>query len=424
MSLPPQTNVPTFFQYLGIPTSWLHKRPKLPSRNWLIFLSFTFSTCGLYTYDRRKCKEIRQSYINKVQHLSEEPLSSTAFSRKVTPILVAAAVDYDIVKGKRHGSLAELIAEKTKSDRRINLDLDPPPVSEALGIPGHSREEERKRFLEGGIIIIGRHTFKEFMNGLKRGWTEPLDIVDKEASLSTELENDGVFDDDDDLGFSSEDSKQNRSALLLPPTSIYHSPPSLKTTTTGPLDPRLKEIPDQIPPYPPILLVHFRNLVGFKYIPLMIWEFFNRRRDVQRGAEAAYRLITGSTRPLRGPSEADGEQTSPESDLSFDIDVENFYKSTSLPSDIEKARKSYYETLRQKIKTARELAHHEREPTKDERNFPPPTEVELRAQRIEKELKWRSDVAGWQIINPDSPVDWDPRFTETLSVYNEYVSEK
>lgn len=83
-SQPPQSGIKTVLQYTGIPPSWLDKRPKLPSRNWLIFLSLTSSIAGYYFYDRRECKKIRQEYVDKVQHLSKLPLHSMDFPRKVT----------------------------------------------------------------------------------------------------------------------------------------------------------------------------------------------------------------------------------------------------------------------------------------------------------------------------------------------------
>lgn len=70
-------------KYTGIPASWLSKRPKLPSRNWLIFLSFTSSVIGFYVYDRQQCKRIRQSYIDKVKDLAEQPLAALDKPRKV-----------------------------------------------------------------------------------------------------------------------------------------------------------------------------------------------------------------------------------------------------------------------------------------------------------------------------------------------------
>ncbi len=81
---PPQSGIKTVLQYTGIPPSWLDKRPKLPSRNWLIFLSVTSAITGYYLYDRKQCKEIRQEYVEKVKHLSKVQLPSMALPRKVT----------------------------------------------------------------------------------------------------------------------------------------------------------------------------------------------------------------------------------------------------------------------------------------------------------------------------------------------------
>ena len=80
----PQSGIKTVLQYTGIPPSWLDKRPGLPSRNWLIFLSLTSAVTGYYLYDRRQCKQIRAEYAAKVQHLAQEPLHSMGFPRKVT----------------------------------------------------------------------------------------------------------------------------------------------------------------------------------------------------------------------------------------------------------------------------------------------------------------------------------------------------
>ena len=337
-----------------------------------------------------------------------------------------------MINGKRHGSLADIVSDQIKSRRRAELGLDPPPPTNVMHLPFNEPAERRKRELEGGIIIVGRHTFKEFMHGLKRGWSEPPYKVDKEDLLARELEFDGVFDEVDigdanaalleDLASSDAPSPPKPtkgSPFYFPPQLNAPPKPSSSRPEPATVNPMLETPPSSIPTYPPILLVPFTNLIGFTLIPRMIWDFFNQRHKVREGADAAYRLITCSPRPISAPSSSDkhleGIETS--SDLSFDLQVESSYRSTSLPSDIEKSRKSYYEALQAKIITARQLARGEREPTKDERNYPPPTEVELRAERIMKELRWRGDLSGWKIISPTTPVAWDPRFASALSVY-------
>jgi mitochondrial import inner membrane translocase subunit TIM54 len=336
-----------------------------------------------------------------------------------------------MINGKRHGGLADIVVDEIKSRRRIELGLDPPRPTTVIPLPGQQPADRRNRELEGGIIIVGRHTFKEFMHGLKRGWSEPPYKVDKEELLSRELEFDGVFDEVDTVGANSAMDQSSADPDPFPKTiqrSPFYFPPQLKAPPkTSPsisdpatVNPQIDIPPSTIPTYPPILLVPFTNLVGFSLIPRMIWDFFNQRHKVREGADAAYRLVTSSPRLIRGPSSYDEHvETLASSDLSFDLQVESLYRSTSLPSDIEKSRKSYYEALRSKLVTARQLARGEREPTKDERNYPPPTEVELRTERMTKELRWKGDLSGLEIISPATPVAWDSRFETALSVYPE-----
>ncbi|OSX65593.1 hypothetical protein POSPLADRAFT_1065302 [Postia placenta MAD-698-R-SB12] len=476
---PRLTGVKAALQYTGIPPSWLDKRPKLPSRNWLIFIGVTSTLTGYYLYDRQQCKRIRQEYVDKVKHFAEIPLHSMDYPRKVTvygtkwpgdedsdrsmlffrkyvkPVLVAAAVDYEMIKGKRHGDLARRIAEDIKKRRRIELGLEPPPVMPVV-LPNTSAEDKRRRELEGGVVIVGRLTFKEFMAGLKRGWTEGLQTVDREEELAKEFELDGRFDepepDVDPIQSSPDlDGEPIPTPSRLPPSKSFSAftPPHLRGSSSSALPTSGSSIPagmdtppTAIPPQPPILFVHFVNHIGLTHIPLMIWEFFNERRKVREGAEAAYRLIMGHVRPfVSPPSEGASESfdadptTSPPrphmsepsiSDLDFGKDAEVWYKKStvrSFRSDIEKARSGYYASLPAKLETARALARRTRELTKEEVNYPPPTEVELRSERMKKELRWRADEEGWDIVSPDSPVAWDQRFADALRVFTDPVAE-
>lgn len=78
------SGIRTALKYTGIPASWLDKRPKLPSRNWLIFIGVTSSITGYYFYDRQQCKRIRQDYVGRVKGLAELPSSPLDKPRKVT----------------------------------------------------------------------------------------------------------------------------------------------------------------------------------------------------------------------------------------------------------------------------------------------------------------------------------------------------
>ncbi|GLB34811.1 putative inner membrane protein import complex subunit Tim54 [Lyophyllum shimeji] len=409
----PPSGFRTALRYTGIPTSWLDKRPRLPSRNWLIFLSVTSTLTGYYIYDRRQCKRIKQRYIDLVKDRAEEPVDPLAWPRKVTvygakwpgdedydqaikyfrkyvkPILVAAAVDFEMIPGKRHGDIAERVAEDIRKRRRLELGLDPiPEVAKALPTYKSPAEVAQHR-LQGGIVIVGRPTLKEFMAGLKKGWTEGLANVDQEELLARELESDGHFDEPEEGGDDSEahyDKKSNTpfnaaNSPVFSPLQMRPPPSQPKSPKPDSLADSMSAPPASIPPVPPLLLVSFINHIGFTQIPIMIWEWFNQRHKVRAGSEAGYRLVMAHTRPMNAPAEqpetmfADitiPDARSDKGDLDFDKEAESWYKKSlaKIPEDIEKARNKYYEELPAKLATARALARGTREPTKEEVNNP------------------------------------------------------
>jgi len=199
--------------------------------------------------------------------------------------------------------------------------------------------------------------------------------------------------------------------------------------------------PATVPPQPPLLLVPFVNYVGLRFIPHMILGFFNERHKTQIGCEAAYALVISGTRELEGPSSAlefddqpgEGLEISSEEenqsskvtqsrpqggDLDFDLSLESVIAPHSPLPGIASSRKSYYKTLPERLAIARQLARGDREPTKEEAKNPPPSEVELRAERLSKELRWRGEERGWRIVGPGSGVSWDERFRGVLKMFD------
>lgn len=99
---PPTGGVHAALRFTGIPVSWLSKRPKLPSRNWLIFIGVTSSLVGLYAFDRKKCRDIRESYVKRVEHLAQEPMGSKDMPRKVKVFSCKWPGDEDFKRGQRY----------------------------------------------------------------------------------------------------------------------------------------------------------------------------------------------------------------------------------------------------------------------------------------------------------------------------------
>lgn len=352
--------------------------------------------------------------------------------------MVAAAVDYELKNGNQHGALARLIADNIRDRRRIELGIDPAPEERPPPGPPRPDGDKRIREMAGGVVVIGRHTLKEYMEGMRRGWTRSLVKLDGDEVVAKELENDGHFDEPaPPEGDSPETAPKPSPPPPVPKSSIVFSPMQLKmppppkppTTPEQPvIPPHLDVPPVQIPEQPPLTLVPYTSLLGFKNIPLMIYGYFNRRKDVRIGAEAAYRVIVNQTRPFSEPP-SDSALMDPDlpkhdsnasalGDLAFDLSSESHYRSnyTETPETIAKARKSYYGALPKKLETARALARKEREPTKDEVKFPPPTEVLLRAERLKKEKKWRDELDGFEILNRQKGVSWDNGMRGALTV--------
>lgn len=323
------------------------------------------------------------------------------------PILVAAAVDYDIHNGNRYGALSKDIANQIIARRRVAAGIDPEPTSH-IPIPGQLTPAQKlAREAEAGIVIVGRHTFKEFLHGMKDGWSASLERVDEEEELSQSLALDGVFDEPED---EETDPAHGQTTRLAPPAvpqlmpHLLLQPPKPRKAT---IPPHLDVTPTTIPAPAPLLLVPFSNILGFRNIPFMLIDLFNERKRVLAGSEAAYNLVMGHSRPFT------------KDDIDFNIEQEDEYLKAfnEIPDEISNTRRKYYDELAKKIITARELARGTRPPTKEESNFPPPTEVELRAERMQKEKRWRQNLRGWSILHTGSPPAWDPRFENLFRVY-------
>lgn len=200
-----------------------------------------------------------------------------------------------------------------------------------------------------------------------------------------------------------------------------------------------------VPPQPALLLVPFDHPIGMKWWPLKLLHFFNHRARVRAGGEAAIALICNETESLIPPrngfaeginpylgdggledesmvqdapaeTRMAGETGSPHLDFGLDTEPHTYRGYASLPATLLSARRDYLASLPPKLATARQLARGEREPTKDEGKYPPPTEVELRAERVKKERKWREDRQGWEVVRKGSGVVWDERMEGALTV--------
>ncbi|KWU46355.1 hypothetical protein RHOSPDRAFT_15058 [Rhodotorula sp. JG-1b] len=209
--------------------------------------------------------------------------------------------------------------------------------------------------------------------------------------------------------------------------------------------------PSEIPPQPPLLLVPFSYPFGIRTWAGKLAHFWNHRADAKLGGEYALSLVLSQTRPFDPPRNRDpatgqvaglidddfvatirrGDEhlstmedgvPTGSKDLDFLFETEerpeHFKKAyRTLPKGHEYYRRTYYkDELPPKLKTARELARGEREPTKAEVNYPPKIESELRKERLDKELRWRRELEGWAIQRAGSGISWRDGWEDKLSV--------
>jgi len=299
-----------------------------------------------------------------------------------------------------------------------------------------------QRELEGGVVLVGRASLKEYMEGLRRGWLMGVGEWDWEKEVEGKLVGDGVFEkpkEELEKSFPpDEENIQHDSAI--PPISSNPAPPVsafsfLSRPPPPPLPPQpipstppsipshLHIPPHPLPPHPPILLLPFTNHLGFKQFPYMIYDFFTERYRVQSGSDAAISLILGPTRPFTNSTTitSDNNDNNNNNDLDFDRHSEQWYTKSfaDLPNRINTARKDYYSALEPRLESARALDNGEREMTDAEKKSSRPvlTEIDLREERRKKELRWFGNEAGYEIVRKEKEVAWDDSFEGWLRVF-------
>lgn len=316
---------------LGLPNF----RFRLPSRNWMIFWTVVGSFTAAVIYDRRQKRHVQQKWSDLVAHLSKEPLPVNQSRRTLTvflaappgdglraareyfidyvkPILVSAALDYEVIEGRREGDIRAGLAEKIRKQRRQAG--EPSSVKEEDGKDSVIADLRRQKGIQEepgprGDIVIGRHTWKEYIRGLHEGWLGPLDppppppttneAQDSAASASESQaekkpkENQGENKDQEERKEENKEDKKKEEKKedekSKGPTPAYITPAEYASRGLP------RSIPDVFESSAPI---PFPHLLGFLNTPIRIYRFINKRYladDV--GREVAAVVLASASRP-------------------------------------------------------------------------------------------------------------------------------
>ncbi|KAI9778929.1 MAG: mitochondrial import inner membrane translocase subunit tim54 [Candelina submexicana] len=331
-SAPPKGN--PAFRMMGLPNF----RFKLPSRNWLIFLSVTGSFTSLLLYDRYQKKLAQRKWCTLVSHLALEPLPTTSMPRKLTvylaappgdslssareyfteyvkPILVSAALDWDVVEGRREGEVRAGLAERVRKLRRrrgknteTDLGEDVEFLMEQTRLKAGVKEDEGVK----GDIVIGRHTWKEYMRGLHEGWLGPIDpppspvspaSVDGSSSpeslpspISESLPPSDVAQSQDDAHLSNDASPTESPAFEAPTQPTKPPKPLQQTPFISTSNYSSATLPPTLPPtFDPSTPLPFPHILGFFNTPIRIYRFLTRRHLANAvGRDTAAVVLAGS----------------------------------------------------------------------------------------------------------------------------------
>ncbi|KAL9048718.1 MAG: hypothetical protein Q9162_007579 [Coniocarpon cinnabarinum] len=315
-------------QDVGLP-NW---RPRLPSRNWLIFITVVGSWTGALLWDRRQQKIQQAKWCTLVSHLGNDTLPTNKLQRRLTvylesppgdglrsarehfvdyvkPVLSAASMDYEVVEGRRQGDIRVQLAGKIRRKRRKAGEHGVTPEEEEQDLEAALERNRAKTGVEewdgiGGDLVIGRHAWKEYVRGLHEGWLGPLDAPAKEQPSQNAVESelsfgqgreeqqpinsddgttrtsnsvasvDSVADIGSDDASPTAPKEEEKKEPEPPPKPLV--PPPFNTPLSYATSPIARSTPVELTPSTPIAFPH---LLGFLKTPIRMWRFINRRYD-------------------------------------------------------------------------------------------------------------------------------------------------
>lgn len=314
---------------LGIP----NLPNKLPSRNWMIFWTISASITAAIIYDRREKRRNIAKWRHAVEHLAAEPISDKLgleqprkltiylsappgdglrvaqdhYTEYVKPVLAASGLDWEFVQGRREGDVRAVVAERMRKVRRgwenqEEQDPDREPTKDEL-IEMYRQQRGIKDY-EGvrGDVVIGRHTWKEYLRGLHEGWLGPLTAPPEPAPLPptpapAAAEGSASSEDKPAEGKPAEEKKEEEAPKPKRPPQ----PKPYNTTSDYPSETLHPLTPQELTPAVPIREPH---ILGFLNTPTRMVRFFNRRsladeigREVAAVCLSTYREFQQQTNP-------------------------------------------------------------------------------------------------------------------------------
>ena len=232
-------------------------------------------------------------------------------------------MDWDVIEGRREGEVRAGLAEKIRKLRKRNGE-----TSQAE--PGEEIQEDMYREMRRmagitdwdgvqGDLVLGRHTWKEYIRGLHEGWLGPLANNQSSEPEKTGPQPLAAQSPDSPLPEippSEKSSSENPTSSPLqidsttpetpsekpadkskkpPVTPPYITPSEYTSSSAAPT------LPTSLPPSMPVPLPH---LLGFFNFPIRIYRFLTRRHLADStGASVAALVLASQSRPYTQSAE-------------------------------------------------------------------------------------------------------------------------
>lgn len=245
------------------------------------------------------------------------------FHEYIKPILVAGALDWDVIEGRREGDVRAGLAEKIRRIRRRNGEVSAvdPAQNDGEDVIEQTRTNSGIKDWNGvqGDLILGRHTWKEYIRGLHEGWLGPLDPLSEQPAdnpTGTAVEFSDPLPQDSptpatspasDLSTSPQDPTDTPKDSTSPDASATpstSSPTPKKTTSLItpyilPPDYATATLPPSIAPsLTPTIVLPLPHLLGFLNTPTRLYRFLTRRHLADTtGASVAALVLATNSRP-------------------------------------------------------------------------------------------------------------------------------
>ena len=290
-------------------------------------------------YDRYQKRRVQRKWADTVAHLAADTLPTNVMPRRVRiyvqappadglvpareefyeyvkPILVAGALDWEVVEGRREGDVRWAVAEGVRKRRRKAGEGEEEETTDAVEM---ARERGGTREWEGtqGEMVLGRHAWKEYIRGLHEGWLGPVEkpaeeVVEEDVAPVEALTD--VLDEEAEKKKQEEKDEEDKKKKLFKPAPYL----SVKDYGVSTLSP---SIPEELGP---VSVIPFPHVLGFLKTPTRVWRYLHKRELAdQIGRQTAAFVLATTYRPLDVQTEAvvaAGQQPSdsPTSELTAD----------------------------------------------------------------------------------------------------------